>query len=254
MRLQGKIAVITGAASGMGRAMAERFAVEGASIVAADWNAQRLDEVVQQVQSKGGAITGSQGNIADQATAEGLVALAVNTYGRIDILCNNAGVMDFFAGVAELTDDVWRRVLGINLDGPMFATRKAVQHMVKQGGGSIINTASMAGTSGASAGVAYTVSKHGLLGLTRSTAWMYGPQGVRCNAICPGATKTNIGESMDPARLDQAGLARASVFNNIVPGMLESEDIAALALFLASDESRHINGAIIPADAGWRAV
>ncbi len=254
MRLQGKIAVITGAASGMGRAMAERFAAEGASVVAADWNAQRLDEVVKHVQSRGGIITGSQGNIADQATAEGLIALAVNTYGRIDILCNNAGVMDFFAGVAELTDDVWRRVLGINLDAPMFATRKAVQHMVRQGGGSIINTASMAGTSGASAGVAYTVSKHGLVGLTRSTAWMYGPQGVRCNAICPGATKTNIAESMDPAKLDQAGFARASVFNDIVPGMLESEDIAALALFLASDESRHINGAIMPADAGWRAV
>jgi NAD(P)-dependent dehydrogenase (short-subunit alcohol dehydrogenase family) len=83
---------------------------------------------------------------------------------------------------------------------------------------------------------------------------MYGPQGVRCNAICPGATKTNIGESMDPTKLDQAGFARASAFNNIVPGMLESEDIAALALFLASDESRNINGAIIPADAGWRTV
>ncbi|HZC07892.1 MAG TPA: glucose 1-dehydrogenase [Ktedonobacterales bacterium] len=254
MRLQGKVAVITGAASGMGLAMATRFAEEGASIVAADWNAQRLDEAVAHIQANGGTIIGVQGNIADQATAEGLIERAISEYGRLDVLCNNAGVMDYMQGVGELSDDVWRRVLGINLDGPMFATRKAVQYMLAHGGGSIVNTASTAAIHGGAAGVAYTTSKHALVGLTRNTAWMYAKQGIRCNAICPGATITNIAESMPQERLDPAGAQRAQTFAALAPAYLEPADIASLALFLASDESRHINGAIIPADGGWAAV
>lgn len=254
MRLQGKVAIITGAGSGMGRAMATRFATEGAQIVANDWNVQRLDEVVASIQSSGGAIVGAQGNIADKDTAEHLVDLAISTYGRLDVLCNNAGVMDYMQGVGELSDDIWRRVLSINLDGPMFTSRRAIPHMIRQGGGSIINTASTAGISGGAAGAAYTASKHALVGLTRNTAWMYATKGIRCNAICPGGTRTNIGETMTPDRMDAAGAARAGAFAALMPALLEPEDIAALALFLASDESRHINGAIIPADAGWTAV
>jgi NAD(P)-dependent dehydrogenase (short-subunit alcohol dehydrogenase family) len=254
MRLQGKVAVITGAGSGMGRAMAIRFAAEGAQIVAGDWNGQRLDEVVTTIKASGGAIISAQGNIADKDTAEQLVDLAIHTYDRLDILCNNAGVMDYMQGVGEVADDIWRRVLSINLDGPMFTSRRAIPHMLKQGSGSIINIASTAGISGGAAGAAYTTSKHALVGLTRNTAWMYAAKGIRCNAICPGGTKTNIAETMIPERLDAAGAARAGAFAALIPAMLESEDIAALALFLASDESHYINGAIIPADAGWTAV
>ncbi len=254
MRLQGKVAVITGAASGMGLAMATMFVAEGASIVAADWNAERLDAAVASIRANGGTITGSQGNIADQATAEGLIALTVTTYGKLDVLCNNAGVMDYMQGVGELSDDIWRKVLSINLDGPMFATRKAVQYMLAHGGGAIVNTASTAALHGGAAGVAYTVAKHGLLGLTRSTAWMYAKRGIRCNAICPGGTMTNIAETMPREKLDPVGAQRAQEFAALAPGYLEPKDIAALALFLASDESRHINGAIIAADAGWDAA
>lgn len=254
MRLQNKVAVITGAASGMGLAMATLFAAEGAKIVAGDWNGGRLDTAVAQIKAAGGTIVGAQGNIADQATAEALVDLAVASFGRIDILCNNAGIMDYMQGVGELSNDIWRKVLGVNLDGPMFATRHAVPKMIAQGGGSIINTASTAGISGGAAGAAYTVSKHAIVGLTRNTAWMYANQGVRCNAICPGGTKTNIGESMPPDKLDAAGGARAGAFAALIPAMLEPIDIAYLALFLASDEARYVNGAIIPADAGWKAA
>lgn len=254
MRLQEKVVVITGAGSGMGLAMATRFAAEGASIVAGDWNAQRLDAAVASIQANGGAIVGTQGNIADQATAEGLIDLAISTYGRLDVLCNNAGVMDYMQGVGELSDDIWHRVLSINLDGPMFTSRRAIQHMLTHGGGSIINIASTAGIHGGAAGAAYTVSKHGLVGLTRNTAWMYAKKGIRCNAICPGATITNIAESMPQERLDATGLERTGAFSALAPAYLDPGDIAALALFLASDESRHINGAIIPADAGWSAV
>lgn len=254
MRLQDKVAVITGAASGMGLAMAARFAQEGAKIVAGDWHEERLAEAVASIKSSGGTIIAAQGNIADQATAEALVDLAIDTYGRIDVLCNNAGVMDYMQGVGELSDDIWRRVLAINLDGPMFTSRRAVPRMVAQGGGSIINTASTAGISGGAAGAAYTVSKHALVGLTRNTAWMYAQQGIRCNAICPGGTRTNIGETMPQDRLHPEGAARAGAFAGLIPAMLEPSDIANLALFLASDESRHLNGAIIPADAGWKAL
>jgi NAD(P)-dependent dehydrogenase (short-subunit alcohol dehydrogenase family) len=254
MRLQGKVAVITGAASGMGLAMATRFAAEGASVVAGDWHAQRLEDAVATIKAAGGAIVGAQGNIAEQAAAEGLIELALSTYGRLDVLCNNAGVMDYMQGVGELSDDIWRRVLSINVDGPMFATRRAVRHMLEHGGGSIINTASTGGLHGGAAGVAYTVSKHAIVGLTRSTAWMYAKKGIRCNAICPGATKTNISETMPADRMDPTGSQRAQEFAALAPVYLDPEDIASLALFLASDESRHINGAIIPADGGWDAV
>ena len=254
MRLEGKVAVITGAASGIGLAMATVFAAEGARLVASDWNAQRLDEAVAAIQAKGGTLVGVQGNIAEQETAEGLIERALSTYGRLDVLCNNAGVMDYMQGVGEVSDDIWRRVLSINLDGPMFASRRAVQHMLEHGGGSIINTASTAGIHGGAAGVAYTAAKHALVGLTRNTAWMYAARGIRCNAICPGATKTHIGESMPRERLDPAGAQRAQAFAALTPAYLEPEDVASLALYLASDESRQINGAIIPADGGWAAV
>lgn len=254
MRLKDKVIVITGAASGMGLAMAKLFAAEGAKVVAADWNDARLESAVAEIKASGGTIIPSQGNIADQATAEGLIDLAIQTYGGLDVLVNNAGVMDFMQGVGELSDDIWRKVLGINLDGPMFTSRKAIAYMLGHGGGSIVNIASTAGIHGGAAGAAYTASKHALVGLTRNTAWMYAKRGIRCNAICPGATITNIAESMTPERMDPAGSERAGAFAALVPAYLEASDIASLALFFASDESRKINGAIVPADGGWAAV
>jgi NAD(P)-dependent dehydrogenase (short-subunit alcohol dehydrogenase family) len=143
---------------------------------------------------------------------------------------------------------------GLNLDGPMFTSRRAIPHMIGHGGGSIINIASIAGISGAAAGAAYTAAKHALVGLTRNTAWMYAPQRIRCNAICPGGTITNISETMTTERVDVAGSERLRGFSALQSAMLKPTDIAALALFLASDESRYINGTIIPADAGWKAA
>lgn len=254
MRLQGKVAVVTGAASGIGLAIATRFAAEGASVVAGDWNGERLDAAVGAIRATGGTIVGAQGNIADRQAAEALVELAISTYSRLDVLCNNAGVMDYMQGVGEVEDDIWRRVLSINLDGPMFTSRRAVPHMRRQGSGAIINIASIGGVQGGAAGAAYTVSKHGLVGLTRNTAWMYANEGIRCNAICPGATATNIAETMPPDRLDPFGAARAGAYAALIPATLEPREIADLALFLASDEARSINGAVIAADAGWTAA
>ncbi len=254
MRLQDKVAVITGAGSGIGLAIARRFAVEGAKAVVGDWNRQRLDAAVAEIKGGGGTAVGAQGDIADRATAEALVDLAVATYGRIDILVNNAGVMDYMQGVGELADDVWRRVMAINLDGPMFTMRRAVPRMLEQGGGAVVNIASVGAIEGGAAGAAYTTAKHGLVGLTKNTAWMYATRGVRANAIAPGGTKTSIAETMPQERIDPEGAARVAAYAGLMPAMLDPEDIAALALFLASDEARFINGAIVTADAGWTAA
>lgn len=254
MRLEGKVAVITGAGSGMGRAMANLFAAEGARVVAGEWNEQTLAEVVQEVQAAGGEITGVRGNIAVRAEAEAIADTAETKYGRLDILVNNAGVMDINQGVGELDDTIWDRVLGINLNGTMYLTRRAVQLMVPTGGGSIINVSSIAAMGGGAAGAAYTTSKHAIIGLTRSTAWIYQPDGIRCNAICPGGVETNIMLSVDMSKMDPKGSSNINKFVSIAPAFLKPMDIAHLALFLATDESKMINGAIIPADAGWRSA
>lgn len=254
MQLAGKTAVITGAASGIGLATATRFAAEGAVVIAGDCTPERLDAAVQTVRAAGGTMTGQQGNIAGRQVAEGLIDLAVATYGRPDVLCNNASVMDDMQGVGELEDEVRRRVLSGNLDGPMFTSRHAVRQMLQQGSGSIINIASIGGLHGGAAEAAYTVSKHALVGLTRNTVWMYARQGIRCNAICPGATATNIAETVPRERLDPAGSARAGEYAALISAVLDPADIANLALSLASDEARHIDGANITADAGWIAA
>lgn len=254
MRLKDKVAVITGAGSGMGLAMARRFAAEGAKLVLGDWNADRLNAAVEEIRASGGEATGAQGDISSRESAEALIDLAVSTHGRIDILVNNAGVMDYMAGVAELTDDIWRKVFAINLDGPMYTMRRAIPKMVEQGNGAIVNIASVGGLHGAAAGAAYTAAKHALVGLTKNTAWIYAQKGVRTNAIAPGGTKTNIGESMPQDRINVEGAARLGAYQALIPAMLEPEDIAALALFLVSDEAAKINGAIVTADGGWTAA
>jgi len=254
MRLEGKVAVITGAGSGMGRAMANLFAAEGAKIVAAEWNEATLAEVVDEVKAAGGEIVGIQGNVAQQADCEKIIDEAVAAFGKVDVLCNNAGVMDLNQGAAEMDNAIWDRVIGINLNGPMYLTRKVIPVMKASGGGSIINTASVAGVGGGAAGCAYTVSKHGVIGLTRNTAFRYTQEGIRCNAIVAGAVETNIMQSVDPTKMDPAASARCQTWYAAIPGQLKATDIANLALFLASDESKLINGAAIPADAGWTAA
>ena len=251
MRLKDKVAIITGAASGMGRAMAERFVAEGARVVAADWHGEAIEKAAREI---GGSIVAVTANVAVEAEAVSMVDRAVAEFGRLDILVNNAGVMDLFQSVADMDNDTWRRVLSVNLDGPMFAMRKAVPLMLAQGGGAIVNIASVAGLGGGSAGAAYTTSKHALIGLTQSTAFQYAKLGIRCNAIASGGVETSIMQSIDASKIDQAALGRLGAYHATNPGMLQPVDLANLTLFLASDEARHINGAIIPADMGWRAA
>jgi len=254
MKLNGKVAIVTGGGSGMGRETAILFAKEGAKVVIGDWNEKTLKETVNTIRSTGGEVTGLKGNVAVQSEAEALVDAAVKAYGRMDILVNNAGVMDLNQGAGEVDNSTWERVMGVNVNGPLYLTRRAVPVMVKSGGGAIVNIASVAGMSGAAAGVAYTTSKHALIGMTRNTAWRYLKDGIRCNAIAAGAVETNIVASIDPTKMDSKGTERAQVYYSLIPAQLKPIDIANLVLFLASDEARYINGTVVPADGGWLAA
>jgi NAD(P)-dependent dehydrogenase (short-subunit alcohol dehydrogenase family) len=177
----------------------------------------------------------------------------VQLYGNVDILVNNAGIMDYNAGLATLTDDVWERVLKVNLYSVMYASRRALKYMLERGNGLIINISSVGGFAGGVAGAAYVASKHAVIGLTKNTAWIYGPKGIRCNAICPGAVKTNIMASIDQSKLDPEGSERLQLTYSLIPRVLEPEEVARAALFLASVEGQAINGQIITVDAGWTA-
>lgn len=248
--LENKVAIITGAASGMGKAMAELFAAEGAKVIVSDINAQGVDAVVNSIREKKGMATGVVTNVADEADVKKMIDLAVKEYGGLDVLVNNAGVLDDFMPVAETSNETWKRVMSVNLDGPFYACRLAVPVMLKKGKGVIINIASIGGLNGARAGVAYTTSKHALIGLTKNVGYMYGDKGIRCNAIAPGGVNTNIGHDMHPNELGFSKLS-LGIKTNIRTG--EPGEIAELALFLASEKSSLINGTVIIADAGWTA-
>ena len=247
-RLAGKVALITGAASGIGKAMARQFAAEGAVVLASDIDEARLARVVSGITDKGGTASGQVTDISDADAAAALVAAALSAHGRLDILCNNAGVLDNLTPLADCTDAMWRKVMGVNLEGPFFACRAAIPAMVEQGGGSIVNTASAAGIAGGRGGAAYTASKHALVGLTRNVAWFYGPKGVRCNAIAPGAIATPMAGRLIP---HPDGINRMKDHFATIPPMGEPAAVADAALFLASDEGRYVNGAVLSVDGGW---
>lgn len=179
-----------------------------------------------------------------------MIGTAITTFGSLDVLVNNAGVMDDFTPVADVSDELWNKVMGVNINGPFYTCRLAVQTMLKQGKGVIVNISSIGGLNGARAGAAYTSSKHALIGLTKNIAFMYGAKGIRCNAIAPGGVNTNI---MDGAKPNSFGSERmqSGIGSNI--RMAEPIEIADLALYLASDKSTFVNGAVIVADGGWTA-
>lgn len=251
MKLNSKVAIITGAASGMGKAIAIRFAKEGAKVVLSDINQDALNEVVDQINSDKGEALGVLADVSKQEDIDNLVDTAMDTYKTVDILVNNAGVMDNFVPAAELTDELWDRVISINTTGPMKLIRKCLPIFLKNGKGIIINNASIGGLYGSRAGTAYTASKHALIGITKNIGFQYANLGIRCNAIAPGGVNTNIGTTM--SNPNNFGMDRATSGSTNNPRFAESEEIAGVALFLASDDSSFVNGTVITADGGWTA-
>lgn len=251
MRLQGKVAVVTGAASGMGKAIAQLYAQEGAKVIVSDINQDAANMAVEEIKSHGGEAVAVLANVAKEEDIQNLIDTAVNTYGTVDILVNNAGIMDNFEPAGDIQDDAWERVFAVNTTSVMRATRKVLPIFLEKQKGVIVNVASAGGLYGARAGAAYTASKHAVVGFTKNTGFMYAKQGIRCNAIAPGGVETNIGASM--TRINEFGMGRIQPGLGINPRTGKSEEIAQVALFLASDESSFVNGTVITADAGWTA-
>jgi NAD(P)-dependent dehydrogenase (short-subunit alcohol dehydrogenase family) len=250
MKLDKKVALVTGAASGIGKAIAIAFAKEGASVVASDIIPDALNEVVSGINASGGKAVGLIVNVAREADIIAMVEAGLKNFGRIDILCNNAGVLDGMMPVAEVTDELWDRILRINLTGPFLACRKVLPIMLDQGSGVILNIASAAGLFGCRGGAAYVTSKHGLVGLTKNIAFMYAPRGIRCNAICPGGVESNIATG---GPFDEFGASRMGLGVATMPRMGHPEEIATVAVLLVSDDASFVNGAAIPVDGGWAA-
>ncbi|HEY8528946.1 MAG TPA: SDR family oxidoreductase [Paenibacillaceae bacterium] len=251
MKLEGKVAVVTGAGSGMGREIAKLFAKEGAKVVVSDYVEQTAKETVDMITGAGGAATLVVADVSKEEDVQRMIDTAVKTYGTLDILVNNAGIMDGMTPAHELTDQLWERVIAVNTTGPMRAIRKALPIFMEKRKGVIINIASIGGLQGSRAGAAYTASKHALVGLTRNVAFQYADLGIRCNAIAPGGVETNIG--LGSATPSQFGLEKAMKGMATNPRTGKPEEIAAVALFLASDDASFVNGAVIVADAGWTA-
>ncbi|MFA5828661.1 MAG: SDR family oxidoreductase [Candidatus Shapirobacteria bacterium] len=251
MKLENKVAIVTGAASGIGRAIAVLFAKEGAKVIVSDINAQGVGQVVSEITAAHGIATAASADVARQEEVDSLIDSAVKTYGTLDILVNNAGIMDNFVPIADVTDELWEKVLGVNLTGPMRTIRKAMPIFSQNKKGNIINISSIGGLQGSRAGAAYTASKHAVIGLTKNIGFQYAKEGIRCNAITPGGVNTNIGKTIDNPNKFGMERAMSGVGNN--PRMGEPLEIAQVALFLASDDSSLVNGAVITADSGWTA-
>lgn len=246
-----KSVIVTGAGSGIGRAAAIQFAKLGAKILVTDLNEKSANAVVDEIRAFGGIATTVVGDISDQSIVEKIVDTAIKINGGLDVLINNAGIMDSMGANDEVSIEEWDRVIRVNLTAPFLLSRAALPHMLAQGKGAIVNTASEAGFRGSCAGTPYTVSKHGVIGLTKSDAIMYRSRGVRVNAVAPGGTKTNI--SVVPVAGNKGPEVLGGYMSNI-GRMAEAEEVAAAIVFLASDAASDITGVVLPVDGGWSAV
>ena len=252
-KLEGKVTVITGAGAGIGRASARRFAREGAAVVVADLESGAGEETVAQIGREGGEATFVRVDVAESDQVEHMIRTAVEAYGRVDVLFNNAGV-NFSASVVEITDAEWRRSLDVNLKGVMLGCRHAIPEMLKTGGGSIVNSASMLGLVASPRQAPYAAAKGAVVMLTRQVAVDYAQRNIRVNCLCPSEVNTEmnrrfVAQSPDPEATLRRVLARIPMDR-----MAEPEEIASAALFLASDDSSYITGVALPVDGGLTAM
>lgn len=246
MRLEKKSAVVTGAGQGIGAAIARVFAGEGARLVLADMRSGPAEAVVEEINAAGGEALFVQADVTSDSDCKRMIDTAVERYGSVDIVVNNAGI----AGkgtVTEVTEELWDRVMAVNLKSIFLTSRHAVPHMEKAGGGSIVCIASVAGMTGEMGQVAYNTSKHGVIGLVRCMAYDHAAAGIRVNAVCPGAIDTPLLSPLTEERLTRLeGL-------HMMRRLGRPEEIARAVLHLASDESSFTTGAAYVVDGGYTA-
>ncbi|WP_344971889.1 SDR family NAD(P)-dependent oxidoreductase [Salinactinospora qingdaonensis] len=249
--LTGKNTIITGGGSGIGRAAALRFAASGANVLIADLNSETAHAVAAEINDAGATATVVTGDLSAQAVVDEVVSTAVERFGGVDVLVNNAGIMDDMSATADVSDAVWERLIRVNLTAPFLLMRAVLPHMLANQAGAIVNTASEASLRGSAAGTAYTAAKHGVVGLTKSAAVMYRDQGIRVNAVAPGATITGITVDADP---EARGPQVVGAYGQNMGRMAQADELAAAIAFLASDAASNVNGVILPVDDGWSAV
>lgn len=247
-KLQGKVAVVTGAGSGMGRSTAIMFAEEGAKVLISDINAETVKETENMITTKGLNAISMKVDMAKVDEVNAMIDKAVEAFGQLDVLVNCAGIFDDALPAGDMEIDYFDRVINVDLKGPFVATKRAMPHLLKTKG-SVVNIASIAGKIGGAGGAAYTSAKHGLIGLTKASAVAYGHSGVRFNAICPGAVYTGL---LDRKGVEDNSNPFAGKIKAIPQGRAgEPEELASTILFFACDDSSYVTGQTLVVDGGW---
>lgn len=249
IRLDGKVALVTGGASGIGRASAEAYARSGAAVVVADLDGDGAAETIARIERAGGQALFVRTDVAQEAQCERMVAAALERFGRLDVAFNNAGVMRAFGQMLhESTEEDWDRLMAVNLKGMFLCMKHELRQMLRQEHGAIVNTASAVGVSGTAKSVVYPASKHGVIGLTRCAALQYADRGIRINAVCPGIVETPMTQGMGRQEPNYDETRR-----KLVPmGRIAApEEIAAAVLWLSSSAASYVTGTAMLVDGGW---
>lgn len=246
-RLDSKVAVVTGAGRGLGRAIAAQYGREGASVICCDIDPAAAQAAADALCGAGANAVAIPADVADRASVAAMAEQAMAAFGQVHIVCNNAGILDDFMPLADTSDALWDQVIAVNLTGQFTVSRAFIPHMLERGSGTFVNIASMAGLVAQAGGTAYTVSKHGVIGLTRQVSADYGPRGIRANAICPGSINTEMSREF----LKNAPEVQLIVDSVPAGRQGQPEEVAELATYLASDLSGFIHGAAIVIDGGW---
>ncbi|MGD0118689.1 MAG: SDR family oxidoreductase [Candidatus Binatus sp.] len=252
-RVSGRVALITGGGSGIGRATAIVFAREGAKVAIADYNRDGGEQTARMIKDAGGEALFIEANVAIAKQVEAMVARTVETYGRMDCAFNNAGIEGEMGhgapiNIADCSEENWARIIAINLTGVFLCMKYEIPQMLKHGGGSIVNTASAAGLIGLPGGTAYVASKHGVAGLTKSAALEYAKSGIRINAVCPGFIRTAMVErAIDGGSISEEMMIASEPIGRIG----RPEEIANAVLFLCSDDASYVTGLPMPVDGGY---
>src|SRR3984957_11161033 len=247
-RVEGKVALITGGSSGIGRATALLFGREGAKVAVADYNAEGGEQTVKAIKDAGGVASFHAVDVASPQEVEGLIKKVVDTYGRLASPFNNAGIEGQMALTPDCTIENWNRVIAIDLTSVFLCMKYEIQQMLKNGGGSIVNTASVAGLQGLAAAPAYVAAKHGVAGLTKTAALEFAQKGIRVNAVCPGFIHTPMVDRV----LDKGVFSEEQIFAaEPMHRMGKPEEIAEAVLWLCSDASSFVTGLPMPVDGGY---